>query len=296
MTMASVWLFHRGALGDSVLLWPLMRALTRKNMAVTLVADAAKGALAQRELGVRAISAELKRFSDLWVTGAKDEPGRLPTLGGVARVLSFVVVQGKDRTWAENARAMFPGASLEVYESQLDRRLALELASREGVDFDPTPLVAAPEAPVVFHVGAGSHLKRWPLGAWVEVAERLQKHAPSIPVQFIAGEAEEEQFTREQIALFDRVSGRFISGLPELATTLRSARFVVVADSGPAHLAAQLGVATLTLFGPTVPGRWSPIGPRARVLAPEVPSAMDWLRPDLVYQELLRRLHVSPRG
>ena len=295
-SVESVWIFHRGALGDSILLWPLMRALRRKKRAVTLVSDASKGALAHRELGVRAVSAELKRFSDLWVTGAAKEPGRLPPLSDVSRVLSFVVVQGKDRTWAENAHAMFPGAALEVYDTQLDRRLALELAEREAVVHDPPISVPAADSAVVMHVGAGSRIKRWPLKAWVEVIDRLRKLHPELPIQVVAGEAEEEQFSREQVAAFDQLGGRFIGALPDLAEVLRAARLVIVADSGPAHLAAQLGVTTLTLFGPTVPGRWSPIGPAVRVVAPDVPSAMDWLRPDQVVHEIEQTLLHSAAG
>lgn len=295
-SVASVWIFHRGALGDSILLWPLMRALRRKKMAVTLVSDASKGALAQQELSVRAVSAELRRFSDLWVTGAAKEPGRLPPLSGVSRVLSFVVVQGKDLTWAENARAMFPGAHLEVYDTQLDRRLALELAEREAIAFDPPIVVPAPEAPIIFHIGAGSRIKRWPIKNWIEVINRLHKLHPELPVQVVAGEAEEEQFSREQVAAFDQLGGRFIGALPDLCEVLRAARLVVIADSGPAHLAAQLGISTLTLFGPTVPGRWSPIGPAVRVVAPDVPSAMDWLRPDQVVHEIEHTLLHSAAG
>ena len=36
----------------------------------------------------------------------------------------------------------------------------------------------------------------------------------------------------------------------------------VCVDSGPAHLAAAVGVPTVTLFGPTDPARWRPWGPK----------------------------------
>jgi len=135
-------------------------------------------------------------------------------------------------------------------------------------------------------VGAGSRIKRWNLKGWISVIEHLHKSRPDVTIQAVAGEAEEEQFSREQVAAFDQLGGRFISGLPELAEVLRIARLVVVADSGPAHLAAQLGVSTITLFGPTVPERWAPIGPAVRVVSPDVPSAMDWLVADRVLHEV----------
>lgn len=289
-TVQSTWIFHRGALGDSVLLWPLMRALVRRRGAVTLVSDLSKAKLAEQALGVRAVSAEHRRFSDLWLTGAAEEPGRILPVGGVARVISFLSVQGKDKTWSANVQRMFPGAKVELIDRHLTRELALELARREGVDHDPAPVRAAQGSPLVVHLGAGSSAKRWPLYHWAAMIERLRGEHPGANVRVLAGEVEAEQYTREQTALFDRLGGEFLSDLPQLREALASACGVVVADSGPAHLAAQLGVPVLALFGPTVPALWAPIGPRVQVIAPATPSAMDWLDVDRVWADLVPML------
>ena len=76
---------------------------------------------------------------------------------------------------------------------------------------------------------------------------------------------------------FTALGGRFISDLGALAAILRSARLFLGNDSGPTHLAAQLGVRTVAFFGPTDPGLWAPIGPGASVVAPKEPSPMSWL-------------------
>jgi ADP-heptose:LPS heptosyltransferase len=56
----------------------------------------------------------------------------------------------------------------------------------------------------------------------------------------------------------------------ELAHALAAARAFVGNDSGPAHLAAMLGVPTRALFGGGEPRVFAPIGPRAgHLLAPE---------------------------
>ncbi len=42
------WLFHRGALGDSILLWPILRSLVAAHGRVSFVTDCSKAHLAAR--------------------------------------------------------------------------------------------------------------------------------------------------------------------------------------------------------------------------------------------------------
>jgi ADP-heptose:LPS heptosyltransferase len=41
---------------------------------------------------------------------------------------------------------------------------------------------------------------------------------------------------------------------------LARAKVFISGDTGPLHFAAGLGVPTISLFGPTAPERWAPIG------------------------------------
>lgn len=52
------------------------------------------------------------------------------------------------------------------------------------------------------------------------------------------------------------------STLREMARLLRSSDLFIGTDNGLRHLAAALGVPTVTVFGPTDPGGWNPPGPR----------------------------------
>ena len=70
--------------------------------------------------------------------------------------------------------------------------------------------------------------------------------------------------------------------MPDLAlflAVLKRARVLVTGDTGPAHLAAALGVPVLSLFGPTSAVGWAPVGPRHRILWGDpcqcAPSAQD---------------------
>ncbi|HEV7896499.1 MAG TPA: HAD-IIIA family hydrolase [Planosporangium sp.] len=61
--------------------------------------------------------------------------------------------------------------------------------------------------------------------------------------------------------------------MARLATVLQAARCVVVANTGPAHLAAAVGTPVVSLFAPTVPyQRWQPYGvPVRRLGDPDAP-------------------------
>ncbi|MCY1138516.1 HAD-IIIA family hydrolase [Actinoplanes sp. Pm04-4] len=49
------------------------------------------------------------------------------------------------------------------------------------------------------------------------------------------------------------------TSMPELATLLAGARALIVANTGPAHLAAAVGTPVVSLYAPTVPyGQWGP--------------------------------------
>jgi len=131
------------------------------------------------------------------------------------------------------------------------------------------------------------------LERWSGLADRLLA-LPSRPaVQIIAGPVEQDVFSKKERAAFDVLVRKgqwsgYVDRLGDLANALRQARAVVSSDSGPAHLAAQLGVRTVALFGPTDPALWAPVGPRVRTVAPPaLTSDMTWLPVDPVYEVLV---------
>lgn len=276
------WFFHRGALGDSVLLWPRLRTELRTGRGVALVTDAEKARLAAAELGVTGIDAESRRFNDLWREGAA-----ISEVTGAARVVCAGGGGDPAGEWGVNIQRMFPGAVLEVIGrpsramyNGVDAAAAVSLRENAGRD-------------VVVHVGAGSDQKRWPIAGWAEVVAALRHdstvHGAAMKrrrgVDVIAGEVEQERLGPGERTLFEKMGGRFVGSLQELASTVRAARVFLGCDSGPAHLAAALGVRTVALFGPSDPRVWAPIGPAVRVVAPDSPRAIDWLAPMRVMEE-----------
>jgi heptosyltransferase III len=261
-----VWVFHRGALGDSVLLWPMLRAMVGEGCHVTLVSDASKAQLAARELGITPENAEQRRFTDLWVAGAMLQP-----VGAVDEVLAFIGGGEAQESWIGNLRTMFPGAVVRLFGTRPDSVLAREWSA---------PPHGMPQArvnhggPIVCHIGAGSDAKRWPLERFCDLSDRLARCGE---VRLIAGEVESERLNTCERQLFAGAGGEFIQDFEALASLLRSASVMVGCDSGPTHLAAQLGIRTMAIFGPTDPARWGPVGPLARWLAPPATAPIEWL-------------------
>lgn len=285
---SSIVVFHRGALGDVVLIWPLLRALRAAGRPVMFISDGEKARLAARELGIDALEIERTEFNALW----RDGSGMGPLGGSVELVISSLAPAGS--AWAINAAAAFPGARIDLIEAPLNRNMALALVDRyaepdRGADGDEP---SSGSGPVLLHVGAGSAAKRWPMERWRELAAALRDNRTALSVSVIAGEVEAERFNSEELAIFRDLGGRFEETLEGLADAIKAAKLVVGADSGPMHLAAQVGRATLTLFGPTDPSLWAPIGrtpsTSVRVLAPMTPAPMTWLGVERVIEAVHR--------
>lgn len=279
------WVFHRGALGDSVLLWPMLRRWKTLGP-VTLVSRSSHAQLAARWLGINAMDSEQARFSALWRDAAPPVQ-----VSGVARFIGLEAEPTSEpgRVWLANAAAMFPGAAVLARGGRIDRVAALELA---GPRPDLGQRRANPGGPVVLHVGAGSREKRWPMSRWAELVKRIEPLLGSRELIALAGEVEAEQFDDAEREFFASLApiAAFLLDVDELSNFLQDASLVVAADTGPGHLAAALGVTTISLFGPTDPARWSPLGVASRVIAPTAPRGMDWLAPGRVMEDVSRAL------
>lgn len=292
----NVVVVHAGALGDGVLIWPLLRTLGRLEHTVKLVTHDSVGRLAAVELNnqlgsplVSHVPLDGPRWTPLW-QGPSGTPDTAPEVNVIVSFLADDTTEG-GRRWLAAARESFPNADV-VIAGAPDSPSRAALWKRFRVDelggIDPAP---GTHGPVVLSVGAGGRHKRWPLGRWSELADRLLSLPTPLRggVQIIAGPVEDEQFSKKERAAFNDLirKGQWsgtINRLGDLANALRKARVVISADSGPAHLAAQLGVRTLTLFGPTDPAVWSPVGPAVRTLAPLAHTPdMVWLDVDTVF-------------
>lgn len=273
--------FHRGALGDSVLTWPLLRSLALRHDEVALVSDLSKGRLAQRlaEPRVLAIEAERPEFVGLWHGGvAGVTPIDAELVIHLCAAPSDDAASDALNLWEQGARVLYPTARIIMSTGILDRDRALALAKSYGRVVPIAPRESR-SSTMVIHIGAGSSEKRWPLPLWRAMLAGLREQLPGWASRVIAGEVEAERLTQPEREMFAAMGGEFILGLDELASVLKGAGGFIGADSGPTHVAAAMGLPTLALFGPTDPARWAPIGPLVSVLAPPSPRGMAWLNP-----------------
>lgn len=128
------------------------------------------------------------------------------------------------------------------------------------------------------HPGAGGALadwqgsaKRWPIGRFAELADRLIESAGATILVF--GGPEEGDLKKdlvEHARQRDRVFPVHES-LKRSAALIQRCRLMISNDSGLMHVAAALKVPTLGIFGPTHPARTAPWGAGHRVVQPDPP-------------------------
>jgi len=283
----NVLIFHSGALGDFVLTWPLALALGRlfPQSRIYYVTHGQKGALAEKVLRVESMDAEVG-WHPLFAEAPSPALSERPTKLLAAAQYLFTFVASPDSAWVRNVRAAAPEAQVLTLSQNpppeypghqsdylLDQfkplpacqeavRQMLRSVEQRGVT--ATPAMRA-DGPVVLHPGSGSPGKCWPVEGFVQLAKRLSGDGRR--VRILLGEVEQERWPRADVDALAAVGEvRQPATLLELSDSLNGASAFVGNDSGPGHLAGVLALPTVSLFGPTDPGRWKPLGPRVRTL------------------------------
>ncbi len=114
--------------------------------------------------------------------------------------------------------------------------------------------------------------KRWPAECFGALASELvQRHGASIVVVGAASDIDAAQGTVDMTDgpatnLANQVS------VPQLAALCERAQLYVGNDSGMSHLASAVGTPTVTIFGPTDPATYRPLGRNALFCAPSLSS------------------------
>lgn len=126
---------------------------------------------------------------------------------------------------------------------------------------------------VAMHPGSGSVAKNWPAERFAVVARYLQREFGA-RLLLVSGPADahavggvQQRLEEEDYTLLHNMS------LPLLAAILACCQAYVGNDSGVSHLAAAVGVPTVTIFGPTDPEVWAPCGASVYIVRGTAPCA-----------------------
>ena len=291
--LITVW--RSGAVGDFVLTLPALTALKKfgQNIPIRVVAQPATSPLFEADVSVNSNSNDLAPLYS---------PNLLPH--PFFDQSSLLLVYGKaEGPLFEKARmhlgdqALFwdPIPPKENGDHITDHLLKpLEkLMDIHGVDrrpairLQPSELVKAREThpipTVLVHPGSSSPIKCWPLEKFVQWARQLSKEG--IDIGFIRGPVERERGVELPNDLFSFSP----PNLRTLAAIMAQTQLFVGNDSGPGHIAAAVGTATLSLFGPTDPAIWLPRRETSRCLvAPQ--RNLQELSVERVLEETIRML------
>jgi ADP-heptose:LPS heptosyltransferase len=111
---------------------------------------------------------------------------------------------------------------------------------------------------IIIHPGAHHSTQRWPAESFAELVRRI--HGGGETCLVIGGDAERD-LVAEIVRRSDVAAAQAIpQDVMQLAATIRSAEVVIGNNSGPLHLAALLGMPTVSSMGPTIKARWTPAG------------------------------------
>lgn len=153
-----------------------------------------------------------------------------------------------------------------------------------------------PARRIVLHPG-GFAARRWKGEHYWTLARQLRQMGYGVVLTGSA--AERERFAGE--APGAEVSGPEVVNLMgalnvrELMAVIGNSHAVVSGATGPAHMAAALGVPTVSLFDPrrnNLPTRWQPMG-RGVILRPDVPTCEKCVYEACAYWDCLDRITVE---
>lgn len=110
-----------------------------------------------------------------------------------------------------------------------------------------------------FHVGAGKEQNRWSLKKYVELIKLIQLNN-KLKFYFTGSNAdfEELNYMRNN---FDDTCGYFLNRtIPQLAALITKSDFFITNDTGVMHVAGATKTPQISIFGPTNPFNWAPVG------------------------------------
>lgn len=150
-----------------------------------------------------------------------------------------------------------------------------------------TPLLA-------IHPGAGKMCNRWPVTYFAQVGNKL---ADRLDAQiFVTWGPKENDLGEELLKLLHMPAQRFVqSDIRKFAAFLSCMDLFLCNDTGVMHVAAAVGTPLVTVFGPTNPDEWKPVGDEFVALR-AANGQCSSMKPDKVFKAALHLIERKLNG
>jgi heptosyltransferase III len=284
--MMQYLIIRPGAIGDSLLAFPVIQALRERVPAprVTFVSNAAVLSLAQ-DAGLAEEVADYSSalWSELFSTVGMRTPALRELLQHVDSAICWLrdsegIVRRNLQAHGIEQIVIAPGRPADETGTHIADYLARTIWPTDPPLLSPgAPILAAYSGQhsavptrIAIHPGSGGAYKCWPVAHFATVIVALWQRG--IPILLLAGPADAE-ILADLLARLptppDSASLTILRNAPlrSVAREIRQCRGYLGNDSGITHLAALCGVSSIVLFGPTSPATWRPYGSSVQVLS-----------------------------
>ena len=296
VTTTRLLVIHPGALGDTLLALPVLAALKQRYEPAALdfighpsLVDVLPGrSIVDRMrpidgpefhslfVDISAMRSAMKEyFSDfdiavVWITDSEGQARKTLSTLGVPQVVvrsPFLHAVG-----SRHATERFADTLTELRLSEClsapclvptddDLEIGGAWLAQAGLNPNTVPVVAV-------HPGSGSAIKCWPTESYAETVTDLLDHGAAVVV--IEGPADTEAVSTLQRTVGTKRLPRLAGvGLTTVVGVLAQCCAFLGNDSGLTHVAANLGLPTIAVFGPTDPTVWAPRGDHVIALRSE---------------------------
>ena len=187
------------------------------------------------------------------------------SLNGKVNENAFVFTYPVDLDWEKSPDAHVSDFILDIVRpfgiktKNFSSSISFREEDRKFVDHFINSLNAHKKIIVGFHVGAGKPQNKWPLEKFIELIEKMKR---VIDFHFyFTGSAADDEEIKLMKKHFASEPGYFLDNtVPQLAALVSASNLFITNDTGVMHVAGATATPQISLFGPTNPFNWAPVG------------------------------------
>ena len=120
-----------------------------------------------------------------------------------------------------------------------------------------------------FSIGSGTaqQFKLWPNENFVELGKKILDRYPDALIFIFGSLGEKDLCSKIQNELKEKSISIIGKTLSQVAALIDRCRIFVSSDTGLSHIAATTNADLIAVFGPTIPERTGPVGPRVHIIS-----------------------------